>query len=248
MDDRRQDEWSRRRFLNAAALAGSGAALGLRAAPALAEPPPEITTIRWVRSPAICVAPYYVAEGLLRAEGFTDVRPYKTEGNTWTHDVLAGNVDLVLNFVGPLLLRLDAGDPLVVLGGVHVGCFELFVTERIRAVRDLKGKTISVPALGDAQHVFLASILANVGLDPRRTSTGRCTSRRIDAALAEEKVDAFLGFPPEPQALRAKGSGTWSSTAPSTGRGRNTSAAWPTRDATSRRSTRWPRKGRCAPF
>src|ERR1043166_9354183 len=95
MDDRRKDEWSRRRFLNAAALAGTGAAFGLHATPAQAEPPPEVTTIRWVRSPAICVAPYYVAKGLLRAEGFTDVRPFKTEGNTWTQDVLARNVDLV---------------------------------------------------------------------------------------------------------------------------------------------------------
>src|SRR5690349_2478940 len=163
MDDRRQGEWSRRRFLNAAALAGTGAALGLHSASSQAEPPPEVTTIRWVRSPAICVAPYYVAEGLLRAEGFTDVRPFKTEGNTWTNDVVAGNVDLVLNFVGPLLLRLDAGDPLVVLGGVHLGCFELFVTDRINAVRALKGKTGSVLALGDAHHVFLASFVTDAG-------------------------------------------------------------------------------------
>src|SRR6478752_2190087 len=91
MDARRQAEWSRRRFLNAAALAGSGAALGLRAAPALAEPPPEVTTIRWVRSPALCVAPYYVAEGLLRAEGFTDVRPYKTEATPGRSRCSAGS-------------------------------------------------------------------------------------------------------------------------------------------------------------
>jgi len=208
MDHRRQAEWSRRRFLNAAALAGTGAAFGLHSTPAEAEPPPEVTTIRWVRSPAICVAPYYVAEGLLRAEGFTDVRPFKTEGNTWTQDVLAGNVDLVLNFVGPLLLRLDAGDPLVVLGGVHVGCFELFVTDRINAVRDLKGKTVSVPALGDAQHVFLASIVANVGLDPRKDINWAIHPRaEAMQLLAEQKIDAFLGFPPEPQALRAKGVG-----------------------------------------
>src|ERR1043165_2902552 len=96
MDDRPPGEWSRRRFLSAAALGGAGAAFGLHSAAAQAEPPPEVTTIRWVRSPAICVAPYYVAEGLLRAEGFTDVRPSKPEGTTWSQDVLAGNVALVL--------------------------------------------------------------------------------------------------------------------------------------------------------
>ena len=32
------------------------------------------------------------------------------------------------------------GDPIVFLAGIHVGCFELFGTERVRAIRDLKGK------------------------------------------------------------------------------------------------------------
>ena len=38
------------------------------------EGPPETTTIRLRRDPAICVAPWYIAEELLRAEGFTDIR------------------------------------------------------------------------------------------------------------------------------------------------------------------------------
>ena len=48
---------------------------GLRGAPASlrAEPPPETTRIRLAKIPSICVAPQYVAEELLRAEGFTEV-------------------------------------------------------------------------------------------------------------------------------------------------------------------------------
>ena len=38
------------------------------------EGPPETTTIRLPMSANICWAPQYVAEELLRAEGFTDVR------------------------------------------------------------------------------------------------------------------------------------------------------------------------------
>jgi NitT/TauT family transport system substrate-binding protein len=154
------------------------------------------------------VAPYYVAEELLRGEGFTEVHQFQTETQLWTQAVLSGDVDLVLNFVGPLLVRLDAGDPLVILAGVHVGCFELFGTERVRAVRDLKGKTVSVPALGDPQHVFLASIVAYVGLDPRK-DINWVIHPRAEAMqlLADGKIDAFLGFPPEPQALRAEGIG-----------------------------------------
>ena len=38
------------------------------------EAPPEVTSIRLVRVPGICIAPQYVAEGLLKIEGFDDVQ------------------------------------------------------------------------------------------------------------------------------------------------------------------------------
>jgi NitT/TauT family transport system substrate-binding protein len=199
---------SRRRFLGELTLVGTAGLLGLRPGRGAAEPPPETTTIRWLRSPALCVAPYYIAEELLHGEGFTEVHHVQTNVQLWTQAVLSGEVDLVLNFVGPLLVRLDAGDPLVMLAGGHVGCFELFGTERVRAIRDLKGKTASVPELGSPQHVFLASIAAYVGLDPRK-DIDWVTHPRAEAMqlLTEGKIDAFLGFPPEPQELRAKGIG-----------------------------------------
>jgi NitT/TauT family transport system substrate-binding protein len=200
--------WSRRAFLGRLTLGGTMGLLGLHSRPVSAEPSLETTTIRWLRGLAICVAPYYVAEELLRGEGFTEVHQFQTDAQLWTQAVLSGDADLVLNFVGPLLVRLDAGDPLVILAGVHVGCFEVFGTERVRAVRDLKGKTVSVPALGDPQHVFLASIAAHVGLDPRK-DINWVIHHRAEAMqlLADGKIDAFLGFPPEPQALRAQGIG-----------------------------------------
>ena len=39
-----------------------------------AEPPPEVSTIRLEKLPIACLAPQYLAEELLHAEGFTDVR------------------------------------------------------------------------------------------------------------------------------------------------------------------------------
>ena len=46
--------------------------------PALAEPPPETATARFVDFPGgVCIAPQYIAEGLLRGEGFTDFRSYQ---------------------------------------------------------------------------------------------------------------------------------------------------------------------------
>ena len=133
---------------------------------ASAEPPPETTRIRLVRIPSICQAPQYVAEELLRSEGFTEVQYLQKRGTADIAPALAsGEADLSAHFAAPLLLHLEAGDPIVVLAGLHVGCFELFGTDRIQAIRDLKGKTVAVPSLDSSRYVFLASMTAYVGLD-----------------------------------------------------------------------------------
>ncbi len=198
--------WSRRHFLCRLTLAGTAGLLGLRPKWVAAEPPPETTTLRLVQVPSICQNPQYVAEELLREEGFTAVHYIKKEGPEGIEQALAsGEADLNGPFAAPLIIRREAGDPIVILAGLHVGCFELFGTERIRAIHDLKGKTVAVPALDSSRYIFLASMVAYVGLDPRKdinfvTHPGPESIR----LLAEGKIDAYLGFPPEPQELRAK--------------------------------------------
>ena len=77
-----------------------------------------------------------------------------------------GEIDFSLHFAAPLVIPLDAGEPITVLAGVHPGCFEVFGNEHVRSVTDLKGKRVGVQALGSSPHVFLASIAAYIGLDP----------------------------------------------------------------------------------
>jgi len=205
MDGQDAAGWSRRDFLGGLTVAGTAGFLGLHPGLAAAEPPPETRKLRLAKSGSICLAPLYVAEDLLQGEGFTDVQYVMMAGDLFTPALAAGEVDIALNFVGPLLLRVDAGDPLVILAGGHVGCFELVGTDRVRAIRDLKGKTVTVPQLGGPQHVFLSSMAAYVGLDPR-TDIHWVTHPAAESIqlLAEGKVDALLGFPPTPQELRAK--------------------------------------------
>ena len=205
MNDRRVDSWTRREFLSAAALAGTGALLGMPSASSAAEPPPETTRIRLVQTPSICLAAQYVAEELLRSEGFTDVQYIKKPGAKGIEPALAsGEADINMHFNARLIMRAEAGDPIVMLAGGHIGCFELFGTDRVRAVRDLKGKTVAVLELESSQHAFIASMVAHVGLDPRKdikwVTQPPAESMR---QLAEGKIDAFLGFPPQPQELRA---------------------------------------------
>jgi NitT/TauT family transport system substrate-binding protein len=145
-----------------------------------------------------------VAEELLRSEGFTEVHYLKKEETEGIEKALAsGEADLNNLFAATSLLRLEAGDPIVMLAGLHIGCFELFGTHEVRTIRDLKGKTVAVPALDSARYVFFASMVAYVGLDPRKdlnvvTYPGPESMR----LLAEGKIDAYLGFPPEPQEMR----------------------------------------------
>jgi NitT/TauT family transport system substrate-binding protein len=147
-----------------------------------------------------------VAEALLQSEGFTDVQYLKKDGLRAFEVALAsGEANISMHFVAPLIIRLEAGDPVAILAGGHVGCFELFGTERVQTIRDLKGKTVAVPDLQTGPITFIASMAAYVGLDPRQDITW-VTHPRAEAMqlLAEGQIDAYLGFPLDPQELRAK--------------------------------------------
>jgi NitT/TauT family transport system substrate-binding protein len=204
MHRRHADGWSRREFLELT-LAGTAGLLGLRPGQVAAEPPPETTQIRLHRIPGICIAPQYVAEELLKAEGFTDVQYVADELADPGPLLAAGRTDIGMAFVAPFLVQLDAGLPLVLLAGIHVGCFELFGTERVRSIRDLKGMRVGIPGIGSAHYVFIAAMAAYVGLNPRKDI--QWVEHPIADSvqlLADNQLDALVGFPPVPQELRAK--------------------------------------------
>jgi NitT/TauT family transport system substrate-binding protein len=196
---------SRRGFVTAFSSACATGLLGT-ARLAAAEEPPEVTTVRLAKIPSICVAPQYVVEELLRAEGFGDVRYVAMPAAVQHRAIAHGEVDFSLHFVAPSIIAIDAGDPVTVLAGVHVGCFELFANEGVHGIVDLKGKSVAVQSLGSSQHVFLSSMAAYVGLDPAKDIEWVVSTepRPLDL-FVDRKVDAFLGFPPEPQDLRARG-------------------------------------------
>ena len=143
----------RRELLRGAMAAGATAALAGRSRTAEAEPPPETTRITLLQTASMCQAPQYVAEDLLRGEGFTDVRYIDKgkDGQRAIADALAsGEASINMHFSGPLILRPDAGAPITILAGVT-----------------------------------------------------HATDKSI-ALLAEGKIDAFMGFPPDPQEIRAR--------------------------------------------
>ena len=195
---------NRRRFLATLSSAGVAGLIGVSQSSAQ-EAPPETTTIKLAKHPGICIAPQYVADELLRAEGFADVRYVVRPPDVLSAALGRGEVDLSLHFAGPLITAIDSGERITVVAGIHVGCFELFAHEGIRGIRDLKGKRVGIQGSGAASHVFLSSMAAYVGLDPVK-DIAWVTSPLVSPMelFAEGKIDAFLGFPPETQALRAR--------------------------------------------
>ena len=175
--DGKTNRLGRRDFLSRASVIGATALLGA-SLPARAEPPPETRKIRLVHAPAMCLAPQYIAEDLLHAEGFAEVEyvairapsgPYAT---VWIDAMLMdGAADFTMGgapgHVSAVDASMDGGSGIVMLGGIHAGCYELFGNSQVRSIRDLKGKTIAVKDFGD-DRLFLSSMLAYIGMDPSK--------------------------------------------------------------------------------
>jgi NitT/TauT family transport system substrate-binding protein len=125
---------SRRDFLagmsviGAAGIPGAGGVLA-------DEPPLETTTIRIRREVVpnivngipeipVCMGPTYVAEKLLSAEGFTDIRYLPVQsGAPLVEAFERGEIDFAGRFAPGALRHLDAGVPFTVLAGLHLGAW-----------------------------------------------------------------------------------------------------------------------------
>jgi NitT/TauT family transport system substrate-binding protein len=205
---------NRRHFLKtgisvaAAGLAGAAALTGGRRTLA-EEAPPETTSVRLLtfKNDTTCVAPLDILDDLLREEGFANVR-YVIGGelDIPAERVGRGDVDFSQDFAATTIISIDAGVPAVMLAGVHPACFELFAQKSIRSVVDLRGKKVGVlqaTGLG-GDYLMLNIIAASVGLDPAKDinwiAFGDGDPKGL---LIDDKIDAFMTFPPWAQEARA---------------------------------------------
>ena len=196
---------SRRRFLTT--LSGASAVGLFRARGVLAaEGPLETTSVRLFKSSLICsAAPQYAAEELLRAEGFKEIFYVEVPRNEVPQAFAEGRVDFSVTFAVNHIQAIDHGAPITILGGVHAGCYELFAREGLGSITELKGKQVGLQAGSPA---LLKLMAAQVGLDPEKDFQWVIDPKVKPLDLfAEGKIDAFLGFPPEPQELRARHAG-----------------------------------------
>jgi len=193
---------TRRRFLTTLSMAGAaGFIQGPRTR--AAERELETTSVRLAKQKesVICFAPQYVCETLLRAEGFTDVRYVDTTAAMVPEDLGRGRFDFASSLSLVWINAIDAGVPIIVVTGVHAGCYELFAHGGIRGIADLNGKRVG--QLGNPD--LISMMAAYVGLDPKKdlTLVDDPAAKPVDL-FAEGKLDAFLAFPPDVQELHAR--------------------------------------------
>ena len=194
---------TRRRFLTTLSMAGAAGLLRPPRAVA-AEGALETTTVR-LQAPGLCVPSLYIAEALLRAEGFTDIRYDDVSEIGAIAPVALGEVDFAPIYASQSVRAIDAGERVTLLAGVMVGCFELFAREGIGSIAELKGKSIGVQTAGSLSQQLVTLMAAQVGLDPVK-DVHWITDPSIKPIelFVQAKIDAFLGFPPAPQDLRAR--------------------------------------------
>ena len=197
---------TRRDLLRGSGIALTGAATSLLfgcgggdTADDMDDRPPEVTKLILPKSPAACAAPMLLAHDFLLEEGFTEVHYYPTElkYSLITEYVLDGTLDMSFNFTPSLAFNVDKNDPIVMLAGAHVACFEIFGAPSVLTTSDLKGRRVGLleHEPQPADFAFITSILQYIGLTvgrdvtvvpiPRGAATGAIFSTgRWDAVMA----------------------------------------------------------------
>ena len=171
--------------------------------------PLETTSIRMFSLPPFnCFAGMYMADPFLREEGFTDVQYPRHSPMDFFQRFKAGEVDFGVGYAAVLSPFIAKDDPYMMLGGVHLGCWQVIATGDIKTMRDLKGKTVSVVAPHFTDGVFMTITLAAVGLDINSdVKVVNYPPNEHARILSTGVVDAVVAVPPISTDLRAKGIG-----------------------------------------
>ena len=214
---------TRRRFLTTLSLACTTSLVRAPRVLAAEGPPLETTAVRIAKTSAKladsanigaavygdsdCWAPENLANELLYAEGFTDVRNVEVTAPS-SLAIGRGEVDFALGYGSVFISAIDAGQPITVLAGVQVGCIEVFAKEGIHTIADLNGKRVGVQNLGSSAHILLSIMCAQIGLDPAKDihwiSGQSVTPFEL---FVDGRIDAYQSSPPASLDMRARGIG-----------------------------------------
>ena len=173
------------------------------------------TTVRLGFFPNLTHAPALV--GLERgtfqkALGKVKLEPKEfVSGTTLTEAFAAGQIDIAYVGPGPAINAATRGMPLQIVAGASEAGAVLIVRKDsgIKGYKDLAGKRVAVPSLGNTQDISLRHILKEQGLkaanDGGNVTVTPVPPADVLAAFAAKRVDATLVPEPWGAVLQAQG-------------------------------------------
>ncbi|KAA5806286.1 ABC transporter substrate-binding protein [Thermoanaerobacterium thermosaccharolyticum] len=146
-----------------------------------------------------CDAATYVAyeKGYFKKNGL-DVELVKVDFNTLKDGIGTGKIDAV-NASPGLFKPIEQGLNIKLVDGIHTGCIQgvVPVNSPIKSIKDLKGKTIGVDAIGGVPMVLLSMELSQNGIDPKKDVTWKVyPDPQLEQAIDKGEIDAFVNWDP----------------------------------------------------
>jgi NitT/TauT family transport system substrate-binding protein len=204
-------DWTRRATLGGLAASSGAGLIGFGWESAAAEAPPETRKIRIMQDegiPVLCWAPQYLAIEFLRMEGFEEIELIRFDATNNAMSLVDGTADFAVPLSTDIAIEADRGGEITLLSGLHVGCVEVFASERVKSITDLRGARLAADGVESDARRFLSAVVAYVGLDPERDVEWVYGHARTWAeAFADGEVDVVRAFPPMTYDLHELGFG-----------------------------------------
>jgi len=156
-------------------------------------------------------ASLWVAEeqGFFKKHGLDVSAVFTGSGSVTSQALVAGEVKLASNSVGPVASAAGAGADFVIVAGlIHILPYQFWVQPQVRQAADLKGKKVAISTFGSGSHLAAEVALQYLGLDPARDKVAimqiGAQPDRV-AALLTGRVDATALEPGFGQVAKEKG-------------------------------------------
>lgn len=155
----------------------------------------KLKHVRIGTGPGTCQAPIFVAHdlGFFKKEGL-DSELVFSEFDVQKEQLATGKIEAVSGLLDKWLKPMEQGLDIKFSAGIHFGCIQILVPANspIKTVKDLKGKRIGVPIIGDGPTVFASRVLVKSDLNPKTDVQWIAFQAQVmELALERKDIDAI---------------------------------------------------------
>lgn len=148
-----------------------------------------------------CEAPTFAAlhKGFFKEEGL-DVELVQAGFEQLKQGLTTGKIDAAQsNFAW--FKPIEQGMNVKLTAGIHTGCIKAVTPQNsgIKSIKDLKGKTVGVDAIGGGPMIALSAKLRENGLDPKTDVQWKAyPGPQLDEAIKKNEIQAYMTWDPFP--------------------------------------------------